>query len=71
MDIVLSILVLAAFALLAGAYFLLRRGGPIKQAALMVLLAIIAIVNVAIWTVPAADGTAPLARLNETDQGVR
>jgi hypothetical protein len=60
MDSVLSIMVLAAFALLAGAVLLWRRGGARKQAGLMVLLAVIMIVNVAIWTLPTASGESPL-----------
>ena len=62
MDIVLSILVLAAFALLIGAVLLWRRGVR-KQALLMVVLAIIAAVNVAIWTLPGKDGASPLNKI--------
>ena len=62
-EIVLSMLVLAAFALIAGAVWLWRKGGARQQALLMVLLAVIALVNVAIWTVPQADGTAPIAQI--------
>ncbi|MCL4674382.1 MAG: hypothetical protein KJZ64_15950 [Sphingomonadaceae bacterium] len=63
MEIVLSILVLAAFALLAGAAWLWRKGGARKQASLMVVLAIVALLNVAIWTVPQPDGTAPIEQI--------
>ena len=62
-EIVLSILVLAAFALVAGAVWLWHKGGSRQQAGLMLLLAVIALVNVAIWTVPQADGTAPIAQI--------
>ena len=68
MNIVLSILVLAAFALLAGAYALWRRGGPLKQVGLMVLLALIAVGNVIIWTLPNADGVAPVDALDEAER---
>jgi hypothetical protein len=61
-NTVLSILVLAAFVLVLGAYALWRRGGSIKQALLMVLLAVIALVNVAIWTLPDASGEAPASK---------
>lgn len=68
MEIVLSILVLAAFALLAGAAWLWRNGGARgggarKQAGLMVVLALVALLNVAIWTVPQPDGTAPIEQI--------
>ena len=45
-DLVLSIVMLAAFALLAGAFVLWRRTGDAKNPALMVVLALVAIGNV-------------------------
>ncbi len=60
MNLVLSIVMLAAFALIIGAVFLWRRTGAIKQPALMVLLAAIAIGNVLIWTLPDASGNSPI-----------
>ena len=54
-DFAMSLVVLAALALVAGAVFLFRRGKR-KQAGLMVLLAVIMALNVAIWTVPTPDG---------------
>lgn len=65
MSIVLSILVLTAIALLAGAVYLWRQGGHERQALLMLVLAIVAAVNVAIWTVPDAEGTSPLQQVAE------
>ncbi|MDC8755146.1 hypothetical protein OIK40_10900 [Erythrobacter sp. sf7] len=62
-DIVLSIVMLAALALLAGAFALWRRTGQLKQPALMVLLAVIAVLNVLIWTVPSKDGEAPIDQI--------
>lgn len=62
METVLSIVVLAAIALVLGAYALWRRGGSRKQIALMLVLAVIMAGNVAIWTWPGADGKAPVAR---------
>jgi drug/metabolite transporter superfamily protein YnfA len=59
-DIVLSIVMLAALALIAGAFLLWRRTGEVKNPALMVLLAVIAVVNVLIWTVPSDTGEAPI-----------
>jgi len=60
MNIVLSIVMLAAFALIAGAIVYWRRTGEIKQPALMLLLAVIAIGNVLIWTVPTTEGGSPI-----------
>ena len=55
MDIALSLLVLTSIALLGGAYVLFRRGKP-RQAWLMLGLAVIMVLNVAIWTWPMQDG---------------
>jgi len=65
MNTVLSVLVLAAIAMVGGAIFLWRRQGASKQVWLMLLLAVIMIANVLIWTVPDKDGTAPLDRAAE------
>ena len=67
MNIVLSIMMLAAIALLLGAFLLWRKGGPKQQVLMMILLAVIAAVNIAIWTVPDAEGTAPLDKLDQAD----
>ena len=68
MDLVLSLLVLAAVALIGGALWQWRRVGPGKQVWLMLVLAVVMIINVLIWTVPNKDGTAPIDRAAE---GVR
>lgn len=68
LDTVLSITVLAAILLVVGAFLMWRRTGNVKNALLMVLLAVVALVNVAIWVAPDAGGEAPLERL---EQGVR
>jgi hypothetical protein len=68
MDLILSILVLAALAMIAGAIFLWRRDGMKKQVWLMLLSAAVMIANVLIWTLPNKDGTAPIDRAAE---GVR
>ena len=68
LDTVLSITVLAAILLVVGAFLMWRRTGNVRNALLMVLLAVVALVNVAIWVVPDAGGEAPLERL---EQGVR
>ena len=59
LSTVLSLLMLAMLVLAAGAVFLWRRGER-KRPALMVLLALVALVNVAIWTLPDKRGNAPL-----------
>lgn len=61
-DIVLSIVVLLALALIVGAGFAYRAGLR-RQAVLMVILALVAGMNVAIWTVPNDAGEAPLDRV--------
>ncbi len=60
MGTVLSVVMLAALALVGGAFVLWRRGGAGKQAGLMLLLAVVMIVNVLIWTLPGSSGTAPI-----------
>ncbi|MCJ2181230.1 hypothetical protein MTR62_00685 [Novosphingobium sp. 1949] len=56
MTIALSLLVLTTLALAAGAVFLWRREGYRRQAALMLVLALVLAANVAIWTVPVRSG---------------
>jgi hypothetical protein len=68
-DIVLSIVMLAALALVAGAAVLWRRTGQVKQPALMVLLAVIAVLNVLIWTIPTSTGEAPIEQLKAAGEG--
>lgn len=62
MDTILSIMVLAAIALVAGAFYLWRKGGQPKQIMLMLVLAVVMIGNVLIWAVPYEDGEAPTDR---------
>lgn len=61
MSTVLSILVLAAIAMVLGAAMMWRKGDR-KRAVLMLLLAVIAAANVAIWTLPDASGEAPVTK---------
>lgn len=68
-DIVLSIVMLAALALVAGAFVLWRRTGVVKQPALMVVLAVIAVLNVLIWTVPNEGGEAPITQIKAAGEG--
>lgn len=64
-NVVLSLVMLAAFALVGGAFVMWRRTGEAKQPVLMLVLAAIAVANVLIWTVPSADGTAPIDKVDE------
>lgn len=68
-DFVLSLVMLTAIALVAGAFFYWRRTGALKQPLLMVLLAVIAIINVLIWTIPTSDGVAPLEQVKAQQAG--
>ena len=68
MDTVLSVVALAALALVAGAIYLWRRGVR-KQAGLMLVLAGVMIVNVLIWTLPGSGGTAPIDRAAAGPEG--
>lgn len=68
MDTVLSVVTLAAIALVAGAIYLWRKGVR-KQAGLMLVLAVVMVVNVLIWTLPDAGGTAPIDRAAEGPAG--
>ena len=65
---VLSIVMLAGFALLAGAFVLWRKGGSRKQALLMVVMALVCFANVAIWLVPQKDGATPASRAEVTPE---
>ena len=54
-DFIVSLVILAAIALAAGGFVLLRKGNR-KQALLMWLLAGVMVANVAIWLVPTESG---------------
>lgn len=54
-DLVSSITMLAALALLAGAFYLWRYRKVGKQAALMAALAAVMLGNVVIWSIPAPE----------------
>jgi hypothetical protein len=61
MATIISIMMLAAIALIAGAIFLRRRGAPPLQIALMLAVAFVIVANVVIWTLPIGDN-APLMK---------
>ncbi len=54
-DLIVSLVILAAIALAAGGFVLLRNGNR-KQGLLMWLLAGVMVANVAIWLVPTKTG---------------
>lgn len=68
-NVVLALVMLAAFALCGGAYALWRRTGEAKQPVLMLILAAIAVLNVLIWTVPDTGGIAPIDQVGEGKAG--
>ena len=68
LDLVLSIVMLAAILLIVGAFFMWRRTGELKQPALMVVLAIVAFANVLIWTIPTNEGTSPLEEVEAASE---
>ena len=69
LSTVLSLLVLAALGLIGGAAYLWRKPGMRRQSLLMLLAAAVALVNVAIWTVPDSEGRSPAARVPASQSG--
>ena len=63
-TIVLSLLTLAVLLMLAGAMLQWRRGER-RKAVLLIILALVAGINVAIWTVPYDGGEAPVVRASD------
>ena len=63
MATIISIMMLAAFALTAGAISLWRRGAPKKQVALMLAAALVIVGNVVLWTMPMGDNAPPLQQV--------
>jgi hypothetical protein len=61
LALTLSLMMLSAFALIAGALVLWRRGER-KRPTLMALLVAVLLVNVGIWTLPDESGEAPVGR---------
>ena len=51
-DLLLSLTMLCALALLAGSFLLFRRGNDRKRAILMLIAALVLLGNVAIWVAP-------------------
>lgn len=69
MNTILSLVMLSALALIGGAVFVWVKRGARKQASLMLFLALVMLVNVAIWTLPDPSGTAPIDKAAELDRG--
>ena len=61
MATIISIMMLAAIALVAGAISLWRRGAARLQIALMLVVALVIVANILIWTLPVGDN-APLTQ---------
>ncbi|MEM7665778.1 MAG: hypothetical protein AAF250_07950 [Pseudomonadota bacterium] len=59
-NVVLAFVMLAVFGLVVAAFFTWRRTGSKEKPALMVVLAIVALANVLIWTVPTDSGDTPI-----------
>ncbi|WP_417621687.1 hypothetical protein [Parasphingorhabdus sp.] len=58
-DLILSILMLAGAALLAGGIYVLRKGINKKQGLLMLVAAAVMFANVGIWLIPTPDANVP------------
>lgn len=70
-DLVLSLAVLASFALLGGAFYFWRKQGANRQSLLMAIMAFVLMANVLIWAAPMPDngngGPAPGAETAATE----
>jgi hypothetical protein len=60
-DLMLSLLMLAAIALIVGAIVRWRREGFVRHVWLMLIAAAVMLANVAIWAIPGDDMNAPSA----------
>ncbi len=56
-DLLMSLTMLAALALIAGAAVLWIKRGERRKALLMIVAALVALANVAIWSLPAPVST--------------
>ncbi len=60
-NLILSVLMLAGAALVAGGVYVLRKGINKKQGWLMLLAAAVMFANVGIWTIPVPESNQPVA----------
>lgn len=67
-NAVLSLTMLVALVLLGGAYLSWRVTGDRRRAVLMVILAVIALANVALWTLPGPSGDTPLQKAEQLNR---
>ncbi len=58
-NLILSVLMLAGAALLAGGIYVLRKGINKKQGLLMLVAAAVMFANVGIWTIPTPESNLP------------
>jgi uncharacterized membrane protein len=61
-DLALSLAMLAALAFVGAAVWRWRRNGPSLNVWLMLGVALVLLVNVAIWVSPYSNGVAPIDR---------
>ncbi|ASK87736.1 hypothetical protein [Sphingorhabdus sp. SMR4y] len=60
-NLILSILMLAGAALLAGGIYILYKGTNKKQGLLMLVAAAVMFANVGIWTIPTPESHQPVS----------
>tara|TARA_R110000824_G_scaffold17309_1_gene70438 strand:+ start:10652 stop:10855 length:204 start_codon:yes stop_codon:yes gene_type:complete len=60
-NLILSVLMLAGAALLAGGIYVLRKGINPKQGWLMLVAAAVMFANVGIWTIPTPESNQPVS----------
>ena len=66
-DTVLSVVMLGAVALVIIAFVMWRRGAPPFKVILVIVLAIIAIGNVLVMTIPYQSGETPVEKAQELE----
>lgn len=60
-NLILSVLMLAGAALLAGGIYMLRKGINRRQGWLMILAAAVMFANVGIWSIPVPQSNQPVS----------
>lgn len=67
LDTALSLVMLAAIALIIGSLVMWRRGAPRGRVILALVLAVIAILNVLVMTVPYEGGETPVEKAEQLE----